>query len=161
MRYTTPQSCSRVWLVLFEFDVISWRSARSPISNTDYGVTRATDIWSPISVGHYWLFMIFFYCLICCKNEVFSKMFSLITRGSKEARSVLVSQEPYLVFYSASLLIRSHSTGVAMFERAFGWVMQTSNIHKGFLSLPIGWFGTFRMKLFTDRLSTTGTWNDY
>ena len=61
----------------------------------------------------------------------------LITRGSKEARSVLVTQEPYLVFYSASLLSRSHSTGVAMFERAFGWVMQTSNIHKCFLILPV------------------------
>ena len=44
----------------------------------------------------------------------------LITRGSKEARSVLVTQQPYLVFYSASLLSRSHSTGVAMFERVFG-----------------------------------------
>ena len=44
----------------------------------------------------------------------------LITRGSKEARSVLVIQEPYLVFYSASLLSRSQSTEVAMFERAYG-----------------------------------------
>ena len=44
----------------------------------------------------------------------------IITKGTKEAHSVLASQEPHLVFYSALLLSGSQSTGVVMLERAFG-----------------------------------------
>ena len=42
------------------------------------------------------------------------------TGGLKEARSVLVTLEPYLVFFSVSFLSRSLSTGVVMLEGAFG-----------------------------------------
>ena len=37
-------------------------------------------MWSPISVGHYWLFITFLYCIICCKkiNVFFNKCFLLV-----------------------------------------------------------------------------------
>ena len=43
----------------------------------------------------------------------------MITKGIIEALSVLITQEPYLVLFSASFLTRSWSTGVAMLEGAF------------------------------------------
>ena len=44
----------------------------------------------------------------------------IITRGTKEAHSVLVTEEPDLILFSALLLSRSLLTGVAMLKGAFG-----------------------------------------
>ena len=45
------------------------------------------------------------------------------TRGIKDALSVLIILDPYLVFFSVSFLSRSLSTGVDMFDGALGWVI--------------------------------------
>ena len=61
------------------------------------------------------------------------------TRGMNVARSVLITLEAYLVFFSASFFSSSLSTGIdRYFDGALGWVIRTSiNVFSFFPYRPV------------------------
>ena len=58
-------------------------------------------------------------------------------RGMNVARSVLITLEAYLVFFSASFFSSSLSTGIDKFDGALAFSMGYSNVHKGLFIFSI------------------------
>ena len=58
------------------------------------------------------------------------------TRGIDVARSVFITLEAFLVFFSASFFSISLLTGIDKFDGALAWVIRTTaNVHKGLFIL--------------------------